>query len=66
MPLISETLKRLLVCPVDKADLTEIESLKVLECEKCGRRFPVRDGIPIMLVEDPNEASTSKEGAPRR
>jgi len=65
MPLISETLKRLLVCPADKADLKEIESLKILECEKCGRRFPVRDGIPVMILEDPNDAS-SKEGDARR
>lgn len=52
MPLISETLKRILVCPIDKGDLVEIDSLKSLECVKCGRRYPVKDSIPIMLVED--------------
>lgn len=52
MSLIDPALAEILVCPVDKADLTEdIEALR-LECTECGRRYPVRDGIPIMLVDE--------------
>lgn len=52
MSLIDPALAEILVCPVDKADLTEdLESLR-LECTECGRRYPVRDGIPIMLVDE--------------
>ena len=51
MSLIDPTLAEVLVCPVDKRDLIEdVEALR-LECTECGRRYPVRDGIPIMLVE---------------
>jgi uncharacterized protein len=49
--LIDPMLAEVLVCPVDKADLTEDVEAARLECTECGRRYPVRDGIPIMLVE---------------
>lgn len=40
----------LLVCPVDKQDL-RLEGTELV-CTSCGRRYPVEDGIPNMLVED--------------
>jgi uncharacterized protein len=51
MSLIDPTLAEVLVCTVDKADLIEDEDAKRLECTECGRRYPVDDGIPIMLVD---------------
>jgi hypothetical protein len=23
-----------------------------LVCDKCGRKYPIRDGIPVMLVDE--------------
>jgi uncharacterized protein YbaR (Trm112 family) len=40
----------ILVCPVDHAKV-RLEGDRLV-CEKCGRRYPVRDGIPIMLVDE--------------
>lgn len=51
MSLIDPTLAAILVCPVDKAELTEDTPAERLVCTECGRRYPVRDGIPIMLVD---------------
>lgn len=51
MSLIDPTLAEVLVCPVDKGDLTEDVEAGRLECIECGRRYPVRGGIPIMLVD---------------
>jgi uncharacterized protein YbaR (Trm112 family) len=46
---VSDELLKLLVCPVDHADL-RVESSDLV-CTRCGRRFPVEDGIPNMLID---------------
>lgn len=51
MSLIDEKLAEILVCTVDKADLEEDTDASRLQCTECGRRYPVVDGIPNMLVE---------------
>jgi uncharacterized protein YbaR (Trm112 family) len=48
--LIEPWLLALLVCPVDKGHV-RIEG-EGLVCDLCGRRYPVRDGIPVMMSED--------------
>lgn len=52
MSLIPPLLAQILVCPVDHGDLIEDVPAERLECVTCGRRYPVRDGIPVMLVEE--------------
>jgi uncharacterized protein len=52
MALIKKELLEILVCPVDKADLKELETSQQLECSECGRKYPVKDGIPVMLVDE--------------
>lgn len=49
MPIAPELLE-ILACPVDHAPVRETETHLV--CTSCGRRYPVRDGIPVMLVEE--------------
>ncbi|MEO8514779.1 MAG: Trm112 family protein [Ignavibacteria bacterium] len=39
-----------LVCPIGKYPLKE--SGEMLECSNCGAKYPVREGIPLMLVDD--------------
>jgi hypothetical protein len=51
LSLIDPTLAEILVCPVDKADLIQDVDAQRLQCTQCGRRYPVRNGIPIMLVD---------------
>ena len=43
-------LLEILVCPVDRAKVHPDGDWLV--CEGCGRAYPVRDGIPIMLEEE--------------
>jgi uncharacterized protein YbaR (Trm112 family) len=49
--LIDPELAAVLVCPADKADLTEDLEGRRLVCTECGRRYRVEDGIPIMLID---------------
>lgn len=50
MGLIPDELMEILVCPACKGELRE--DGEVLECTACGLRYPVREGIPVMLVDE--------------
>ena len=52
MSLIKKELMEILVCPVDKAELKELEATSQLECTECGRKYPVKEGIPVMLIDE--------------
>lgn len=51
MPL-DERLLEILICPACRSGLEHKERRHVLVCAGCGRRYPVRDNIPVMLVEE--------------
>lgn len=48
---ISQDLLDILVCPVCKAKVILKEDGSALKCVSCHRVYPVRDDIPIMLVD---------------
>jgi len=52
MPLIDAELKKILVCPSCHSELEEDEAASRLRCTGCGLAYPVRDGIPVMLIEE--------------
>ena len=47
---LPQELLEILVCPVDKAKVRQQGPRLV--CDECGRAYPVRDGIPVMLVDE--------------
>jgi len=47
--LIDETMLCLLACPACHASLTLLNPETVL-CSGCGRRYPIRDGLPVLLI----------------
>ena len=49
---ISKDLLELLVCPKCKTPVTLSTTGEELECAQCNRAYPIRDGIPIMLVDE--------------
>ena len=57
---VSAELLEMLACPLDKASVSRIGHYLV--CSQCGRRYPIRDGIPVMLIDEAlaPESSESK------
>jgi Uncharacterized conserved protein len=49
---LSPRLLEILVCPKCKGDLEYIEAEQVLVCNKCRLRYPIREDIPIMLIDE--------------
>ncbi|MGH3411993.1 MAG: Trm112 family protein [Marmoricola sp.] len=45
-------LLELLVCPACRATLSVDEEAEELVCTGCGLAYPVRDDIPVMLVDE--------------
>ena len=48
--MIEEQLMKILRCPLGQAKLRQEK--EALVCEKCGLSFPVREGIPVMLIHE--------------
>lgn len=49
---IDPALLEILVCPLTKAPLTYDRAAQELVSEKAGLAYPIRDGIPILLVDE--------------
>lgn len=57
--MLSKELLDILVCPACKqelehqaSELPDKSSAERLKCTSCHRVYPVRDGLPIMLVDE--------------
>ena len=49
---LSRQLLEILVCPKCKGDLEYREVEQSLICHACRLRYPIRDDIPIMLIDE--------------
>ena len=76
--MIPKDLLEILACPLDKAEVRLVAETgnaggpaaggvtEWLVCAQCGRKYPVRDDIPVMLVEEavlPGAPGPGKAGA---
>lgn len=52
MSSIDPRLLEILVCPLTKGPLVYDAGKQELVSEQAGLAYPIRDGIPIMLVEE--------------
>ena len=61
MPIAPELLE-ILACPKCKGDLSATPATDGLVCAACGVVYPVREDIPIMLVEEAVELASWEAG----
>lgn len=52
---IDPRLLEILVCPLSKQPLEYDREAQELVCRASGLAYPVRDGVPIMLIEEARE-----------
>ena len=50
--MIAKDLLEILACPKCKASVKEEADRLVCTNPQCGLRYPVRDGIPVMLIDE--------------
>jgi uncharacterized protein YbaR (Trm112 family) len=55
---VDAELLAILACPLDKQPVTRVGNYLV--CSECQRHYPIRDGIPVMLID---EALTPEQAA---
>ncbi|MCX7887280.1 MAG: Trm112 family protein [Verrucomicrobiae bacterium] len=50
--MIDKELLEILACPKCKSPVKEENNKLICQNPDCGLRYPIRDGIPIMLIEE--------------
>ncbi|MCK4527074.1 Trm112 family protein [candidate division WOR-3 bacterium] len=53
--MISKELLDILVCPKCKGDLKYDKENNRLLCNKCKLAYPIKDDIPVMLIDEAEE-----------
>ncbi len=49
---INKELLEILACPLCKEEVKLTADGNRLKCVKCHRVYPIRDGIPVMIIEE--------------
>ncbi len=52
MMALDPQLLEILACPVCKEDVKLTADDKGLKCVKCHRVYPIKDDIPVMLIDE--------------
>ena len=63
---IDPALLEVLVCPVTHGPLEYDRARNELVSRQLGRAFPVRAGVPVMLLDEARELSEAEIGALRK
>ena len=54
---VDKELLDILICPSCRGEIEYHEQEQVIVCTQCGLRYPVRDDIPVMLIDEAERPS---------
>lgn len=57
---VDPELLEILVCPNDRGEVEYLEDQGVIVCRECKYRYPVRDDIPVMLIDEAEKPAGGK------
>lgn len=57
--MIDKRLLEILACPACRGDVA-LEGDKI-KCKKCLREYPIKDDIPIMLIDEAKDPNKNKK-----
>ncbi|MBT6442702.1 MAG: Trm112 family protein [Alphaproteobacteria bacterium] len=60
---VDPKLLEILVCPLTKEELRYDADKQELISDKAGLAYPIRDGIPIMLVDEARKLNDDEAGS---
>ncbi len=49
---LDKSLLEILACPACKSEIREAGEWLICQNASCGLQYPIRNGIPVMLVEE--------------
>lgn len=55
MTALDPALLAILVCPMTRTPLRYDEAAQELVADRAGLAYPIRDGVPILLIEEARE-----------
>ena len=57
---LDQQLLEILICPACHGAVEYKDRRHLIICTECGLQYPVRDGIPVMLVEEAKKPGRRK------
>ena len=61
MTSLDPQLLAILVCPMTRSPLRYDEAAQELVADRAGLAYPIRDGVPIMLIEEAREFTPAED-----
>ncbi len=62
MTKLSPKLMEVLVCPLARTPLVQVDDWLYSTDATTRRRYPIRDGIPVMLIDESEEVAANEFG----